>query len=201
MRTRILLSIAIAISGVTQAQTARDIFDQAVIDFKEGRIPEAVKGFDEVAKQAPGQAAQLWQRGIALYYAGRFKDCRTQFEWHRTVNPNDVENAAWHFLCVARQESPEKARAALLPVGEDTRTPMREIYSMFRGEMTPEQVILSAGSKPEAQFYAHLYAGLYYEALGKKAPAVEQMRIAAQERYSMGGYMHDVARVHLRVQR
>jgi hypothetical protein len=34
----------------------------------------------------------------------------------RTVNPNDVENAAWHFLCVARAESPEKARAALLPV-------------------------------------------------------------------------------------
>ena len=200
---RVLLTIAISAtsSGVLQAQGARDIFDQAVTDFHAGRIAESVKGFDEVARLAPGQAAQLWQRGIALYYAGRFKDCREQFEWHRTVNPNDVENAAWHFLCVARQESPAKAKAALLPVGPDERPPMADIYRMFRGDRTPEQVIAAAGENVEAQFYAHLYAGLYYEALGKKPLALEQMRLAAQDRYFVGGYMHSVARVHVRVSR
>lgn len=196
---RFVLSLGLAISA--NAQDVRAIFERAVEDFHAARIADSVKGFDEVARLVPAQAPQLWQRGIALYYAARFKDCRAQFESHRTVNPNDVENAAWHFLCVARAESPEKAKAALLPVGPDSRAPMREIYRMFRGEMTPKQVIDAAGSDGEAQFYAHLYAGLYYEALGKKDAALAELRVAAQDKYSMGGYMHGVARVHTQVQR
>jgi lipoprotein NlpI len=61
------------------------------------------------------------------------------------VNPEDVENAAWHFLCMARGESMEKAKRALLPVGPDSRVPMREIYEMFRGRYTPE-VMRAAGN-------------------------------------------------------
>ena len=134
--------------------------------------------FDKVAKLLPGYAPQLWQRGIALYYAGRYQDCRAQFESHRTVNPDDVENAAWHFLCVARAESPARAKAALLPVGADSRVPMRQIYQMFKGEMRPEQMLASAGATPEGQFYAHLYAGLYFEATGNR----ERARAAALAR-------------------
>ena len=93
--------------------------------------------FDDLARLAPDEAPYLWQRGIAQYYAGRFRECRAQFESHRTVNPDDVENAAWHFLCVARGESVAAARAALLPVGPDARVPMREIYQMFRGVIDP----------------------------------------------------------------
>ena len=80
--------------------------------------------FDVLAKLIPDEAPQLWQRGIALYYAGRFADCRRQFESHRTVNPDDVENAAWHFLCVARERDAGTGTAALLPVGPDARVPM-----------------------------------------------------------------------------
>jgi lipoprotein NlpI len=193
---RLVLSTCLSIAS---AQDVRGILDTAIADFHRARIAESVKGFDEVARLVPDQAPHLWQRGIALYYAGRLKDCRTQFESHRMVNPNDVENAAWHFLCVAREESPEKAKAAILPVGPDARPPMREIYRMFKGEVTPQHVIAGAGSGTEAQFYAHLYAGLYYEALGDKAKALEQFRIAAQERYAVGGYMHSVARVHVKL--
>ena len=134
-----------------------------------------------------------------MYYAGRYDDCRRQFESHRTVNPDDVENAAWHFLCVARGESPAKARAALLPVGPDTRVPMREVYQMFRGTLTPEQVLAAAGSQPAALFYAHLYVGLYFEVQGMAARALEHIKIAAADRFEReGGYMHMVARVHAR---
>lgn len=188
-----------ALAGGIPAQDLQATFDRAVNDFHAGRIGESVAAFDQVAERAKDQRAQLWQRGIALYYAGRYKDCREQFELHRTVNPNDVENAAWHFLCVARAESPEKARAALLPVGPDSRIPMREIYRMFRGQITPEQVIQAAGSAPEAQFYGHLYAGLYLEAIGEAKRSLEQIRIASEERFKAGGYMHGVARVHLRL--
>lgn len=193
----LVLSVGIAVPVFAQGPQA--ILNRAVADFENGRLAESVAAFDNLAKAVPQQAPYLWQRGIALYYAGRYDDCRRQFESHRAVNPDDVENAAWHFLCVARAESPAKARAALLPVGPDARVPMREVYQMFRGTLTPEQVLSAAGSQPDAQFYGHLYVGLYFEALGMKERALERIKIAAADRFERyGGYMHMVARVHLR---
>jgi lipoprotein NlpI len=180
-----------------QAPSPQAVFDRAVEDFLSGRVAESVVGFDTLARLDPARAPQLWQRGIALYYAGRYQDCRSQFESHRTVNPNDVENAAWHFLCVARAESPQRAKAVLLPVGPDARTPMRQVYEMFRGDLTPEAVMAAAGTRADGQFYAHLYIGLYAEALGNKSLALEHIRAAADDRYAAGGYMHTVAKIHL----
>ena len=181
-----------------QADRASAVLDRAVGHFTAGRVAESVAEFDNLVRVAPDYAPFLWQRGIALYYASRYADCRAQFESHRTVNPSDVENAAWHFMCVARAESPDKAKAALLPVGPDDRVPMREIYQMFRGTMTPDQVLSAAGTSEQARFYAHLYEGLYAEAMGNKARALEHIKAAAANQYAAaGGYMHVVARVHL----
>jgi lipoprotein NlpI len=195
----LFLLVVSAVTVPVSAQSPPAIFDRAVADFKNGRFVESAAAFDTLVKAVPAQAPYLWQRGIALYYAGRYDDCRRQFESHRAVNPDDVENAAWHFLCVARAESPAKARAALLPVGPDARAPMREIYQMFRGTLAPEQVLSAAGSQPDAQFYSHLYVGLYFDALGMNDRARELITIAAADRFERyGGYMHMVARVHLR---
>jgi lipoprotein NlpI len=196
MNTLALLCLFVGL--VQQAANPRVVLDRAITDFRAGRITESVTGFDTVAKLVPEYAPELWQRGIALYYAARYKDCRAQFESHRTVNPNDVENAAWHFLCVARDESPAKAKAALLPVGPDARVPMRQVYQMFRGELTPEDVLKAGGTRQESQFYANLYVGLYFEAIGNNARARQHIAAAAAPALaSAGGYMHDVARVHL----
>ena len=193
-----LVAFSVVVAGQQRAQEPQLILDRAVADFENGRVAESVAGFDALVKVLPAFAPQLWQRGIALYYAGRYADCRAQFESHRTVNPNDVENAAWHFLCVARAESPAKARSALLPVGPDARVPMRQIYEMFRGTMKPEEVLAAAGSQAGPQFYAQLYLGLYYEAIGDGPRALEHIKVAADDRYAaVGGYMHSAARVHL----
>jgi lipoprotein NlpI len=182
------------------AQSPRALLDRAVAEFERGQFAQSAASFDQLAKLIPDEAAHLWQRGIVLYYAGRYTDCRRQFESHRTVNPDDVENAAWHFLCVAREQTPEKARGALLPVGPDARVPMREVYQMFRGALTPQDVLKAAGSSPSGLFYAHLYIGLYSEATGRADLAREHLRSAADERYqAAGGYMHLVARVHHKV--
>jgi lipoprotein NlpI len=206
-RVRCLLLCAVAIVSVLTdaplvAQQPQALFERAVADFEGGRIAESAAGFDALVKAFPSVAPQLWQRGITLYYAGRYGDCRAQFELHRTVNPDDVENAAWHFLCVARAESAAKARAALLPVGPDARVPMRQIYEMFRGSLSPEQVAQAAGSQASAQFYAQLYVGLYFEALRDDRRALEHIMAAAADRYAdAGGYMHTVAKVHLGILR
>jgi len=195
----VLVLVLASIGRAPVEQSPQAIMNRAVDAFEQGRFAESATAFDELAKAIPDRAPELWQRGIALYYAGRYDDCRRQFESHRTVNPDDVENAVWHFLCVARGESPAKARAALLPVGPDARVPMREVYQMFRGTLTPERVLSAAGSQPAALFYAHLYVGLYFEAQGMTARALEHIKIAAADRFEReGGYMHMVARVHAR---
>jgi lipoprotein NlpI len=185
--------------AVLLAQGPKAMLDRAADEFAAGRFTQSAQTFDEAAKLIPQEAPYLWQRGIALYYAGRYTDCRRQFESHRTVNPDDVENAAWHFLCVAREQTPEKAGAALLPVGPDPRPPMREVYQMFRGALTPQDVLKAAGNSPSAQFYAHLYIGLYAEAVARKDIALKHITEAAADRYAtVGGYMHMVAAVHLK---
>lgn len=193
------LSAVALVGGIGAAQSpAAPSLDRAIVHFEAGRVAESLIEFDNVAKLMPASAPHLWQRGIALYYAGRYRECQAQFESHRTVNPNDVENAAWHFLCVARAASIEQARASLLPVGPDARVPMREIYRMFSGAIDPDQVLAVADGRSGGQFYAHLYVGLYFEALGRKPEALEHIAAAAASRYAeVGGYMHMVARVHL----
>jgi lipoprotein NlpI len=201
--TRAAATVAIAAlvssSGWAQPTSPRDVLDRAMADFRAGRIAASIEGFDRVAQLQPDAAPHLWQRGIALYYAGRFQDCRAQFETHRTVNPNDVENAAWHFLCVARAESPQAAVQKMLPVGPDQRAPMREIYQLYLGKLTEAEVMAAAGRHAGAQFFAHLYIGLYREARGEPAAAWQAIALAADPKYAdAGGYMHDVARVHVK---
>ena len=201
MKSLVLIISIAALAAVSAqqrpAEDPRSVLDRAIDDFLAGRIKESVTGFDRVAALAPTAAPQLWQRGIALYYVGRYDDCRKQFESHRTVNPNDVENPAWHFLCVSHAESPVKARAALLPVGPDQRSPMREVYEMFKGTMTPEAVLASGTQSTSGRFFAELYVGLYYEATGNKAAGLTHLKAAASAQYAnAGGYMHRVAMLH-----
>jgi lipoprotein NlpI len=173
--------------------------------FKLGHIKESIADFDKFIELVPAQAAYHWQRGISCYYAGRFEEGRKQFESHQTVNSNDVENAVWHFLCVARASGLEKARAALIPIKGDTRVPMMEVHSLFAGKLKPEDVLktASAGDLPKPKldrqlFYAHLYLGLYFEAIKDDKQAREHITKAARQ-YQGGDYMGEVARVHLQL--
>ena len=174
--------------------------ERAEHQFRAGAFSEACADFAKADELAPERAARDWQRGIALYYAGRFVEGRKLFELHRTVNPEDVENAAWHFLCVARLDGVEKARAVLISVAADGRVPMREVQALFAGKGTEADVFRAAergrdDELPGQRFYAHLYVGLYHEASGAVALAEENLRKAAGlAKY--GGYMGEVARVH-----
>ena len=206
MRTSVLVVLCAAVSlwavsalaRQSRVDEAQRLLDRAIVDFENGRVAESVAGFDNVIKAVPAFAPELWQRGIALYYVGRYDDCRAQFESHRTVNPDDVENTFWHYLCVARASSPAKARAALLPVGPDSRVPMRQVYDMLRGTTTPDEVLAAAGRDLRAQFYAELYVGLYYEAQGDAVRGRQHITAAAADRFAAaGGYMQRVAKVHL----
>lgn len=170
--------------------------------FKLGHIEASIADFDRAIELNPGQEPYHWQRGISYYYAGLFRKGRAQFQSHQQVNANDVENAVWHFLCGARLEGVSKARQSLLNIEGDRRVPMMEIYRLFKGEGTVDKVMQAAragDSDPEVRhrqlFYAHLYLGLYHEAMGDEAQARRHLVLAA-DRYPVKHYMGDVARVH-----
>jgi lipoprotein NlpI len=174
--------------------------NRGVEHFRAGNFDKSISDFDKFVELVPTQAAHHWQRGISLYYAGKFEEGAKQFELHKTVNPNDVENAVWHFLCVARASGLEKARASLMPIEGDTRVPMKEIHALFAGKAKADDVLAAAKESKgeEGMFYAHLYLGLYYEAIGDKDKTREHILKAARD-FKAPHYMGDVARVHARV--
>ncbi|MBM4023278.1 MAG: hypothetical protein FJ284_13780 [Planctomycetes bacterium] len=181
----------------------RELFAEAVRVFFEAEPERSARLFDRVAAAAPESEPELWQRGIALYYAGRFADGRRQFELHKTVNPADIENPAWHFLCVARLEGMEAARRAMLAVGDDPRVPMKEILDVFAGRGDEGAVLAAAERGPEPArrnqcCYAHLYLGLHAEVAGNPDQARRHITAAAGP-YRMEHYMGRVAVVHARL--
>lgn len=177
------------------------IFDRAIADFMNGKVRQSVDGFDELAAMLPDSVPRLWQRGIAQYYDGRYKECAQQFAAHRAVNPTDAENVAWHFVCVARAESVARARASVLTIVPDSRVPMPQLYDLLRGLTTPDRVLEAAveTGRLEAEFDAQLYLGLYFEALGDTERTRLHITAAAGDRFKpIGGFMHAAARLHLR---
>lgn len=173
--------------------------------FKLGRFADSVADFDRYLEAAPKQAPGHWRRGISLYYVGRYDDGRKQFAAYEQVDANDVENAVWHFLCAARADGVEKARASMLKIGKDTRIPMMTVYDLYHGEAKPDDVLAAAqaGDATESErkqrlFFAHLYLGLYFDATGDEKQALEHITLAAHK-YYLDGYMGDVARVHEKV--
>lgn len=170
--------------------------------FKLGKIKESIDDFDAYLKVVPQARESHWQRGISLYYAGRFADGAKQFEEGKTVYGNDVENVFWHFLCRARIDGTEKARGQLLTISRDRRVPMMAIDALLRGKNTADDVLkavddanLKGEERKEALFYAHLYLGLYFEATGKPKDSETHLKLA-DESYRIGHYMGDVAHVH-----
>lgn len=175
--------------------------------FKIGKVKASIQDFDKEIALDPKREPHHWQRGIAYYYTGQFSEGRNQFELHQTVNPNDVENAVFHFVCLAQIEGFEAARNALIEIGNDPRIPMAEIYRLYKGKGDEERNVerifeaVTRGQPEVAErnnrfFYAHLYIGLYFEAKGDEKKAEEHIRKAALE-YPQKHYMGDVGRVHL----
>ncbi|MDA7858318.1 hypothetical protein N9B05_00740 [Mariniblastus sp.] len=181
------------------------------ISFAAGQMDACVAAYDKLIELQPSLEPKLWQRGLALYYANEFKKGVQQFETHQLVNTQDVENAVWHLLCAARISNVEEGRGKLIPISEDRRVPMSQIYEMYAGRMTPEQVLAIANrTSPRVEldseqhrlqrYYAYLYIGLYHEMLKDKEASIEAMKKAAKlNPLGKTNFMGQVARVHLQL--
>ena len=164
------------------AQAAADLqpddaeFQQlaAQLLFLSGKVNESIVCFDKANKLNEMQAPHNWQRGCALGCAGKFAEGAEQFGLHHDVNPNDVENSAWYFLCVAKSKTVAAAQASIIDSKGDRREPMMSVLKMLQGTLKPDEVLVAAKANtkegPErklALFYGFLYVGLYYDSIGE----------------------------------
>ncbi len=169
--------------------------------FKAGKFEKSVEDFDHYLKLMPKRKPSHWQRGISCYYAGQYKEGKEQFEGYQKFDSNDVENAVWRYLCMVPLSGKESAQKEILKIGDDKRIPMRQIYEMFAGNLSPEKVMEKAkAGKPSKEqlnrrlFYAHLYLGLFYASDGKHDIAYKHLNTATKD-HPIGHYMWDVARI------
>jgi lipoprotein NlpI len=185
--------------------SVRELYQQGEDHFFAGRFKKSITSWDAEIARLPARDPYHWQRGLGYYYAEDFDKGVKQFERHQKVNGNDVENAVWHFLCAVKRKggSVEKARKALIPIEGDTRVPMKEVHDLFAGKGTEKAVLEAAGKADDKLYrrnqlcYAHLYLGLYHEALGDAKKSLEHMKKAAVD-YRMDHYMGKVAQVHFK---
>jgi hypothetical protein len=74
---------------------ARQLIKEGEDAFRRGDVKQSTQSFDEVYGNFSALRPYLWQRGISLYYAGRFREASEQFQLDVRVNPNDVEEIVW----------------------------------------------------------------------------------------------------------
>ena len=204
----LVLATVLQIFGQENDPNGRDLYARGEEHFFAGRIDESIQNWDLEIVAQPFREPYHWQRGLAFYYANEFEKGVKQFELHQKVNRNDVENAAWHFLCVVRAEggSVKKARKALIPIVGDSRVPMKEVHDLFAGKGTSQDILDAASKNAEGLLlrnqlcYAHLYLGLYYEALGEIEKSRGHIQKSAVE-FRMDHYMGKVAQLHYKLRR
>ncbi len=165
----------------------------------------ALADLDRYATERPERADRLWERGIAAYYAGHYREGAKQFLGYQRFDRGDVENAVWFVICRARLDGFAEAARNMPQVGPDRRVPMKQIEQLFRSQGTIDDVFQAAeaGKVDQAtrnyrRFYAHLYVGLFLEASGQPDKGFEQIRLAA-DKYPNDHYMWDVAKLHVQL--
>ena len=175
--------------------------------FGAGCMKEAAEVYDEILEANPSYKPRFWQRGLALYYAEEYQKGVEQFESHQTFNSQDVENSVWHLLCQSRLTSVEKAREKMIKIEEDSRIPMKQVFDMFAGTGSPEEVLQACqydkeDAKPDSAIYHGLiYIGLFHEMMGDQEASNNSMTEALRFVEPGRGLMSHVAEGHLRTRK
>jgi lipoprotein NlpI len=177
------------------------------IHFQQAAFQKSVRDFNRYVVLDPKIESRQWERGISMYYTQQYKQGATQFELYQTYHSQDVENSVWRFLCMVPDSGVAKARKVMLSIENDRRIPMMKVFEMYRGTVTPAEVLQAVEQgdptkevKATRAFYAHLYLGLYYEVTDKPKLARKYIQLAANPQLlghaGINSYMWDVARVH-----
>lgn len=129
------------------------------------RFADAEASYRRMVELDPALDASHWRLGIACFFASHPQAGADQFEKYHSFDSVDRENGIWRYFCHYRASGKDAARKQLLRYDTDDRPPFREVYQLFQGTLSAEQVLKTASAAAEntrAQrlFYSHLYVGL-----------------------------------------
>lgn len=176
--------------------------------FFRGKFAEAVADYEKMVELKPALDRDHWRKGIAYFYAGRFKDAAHQFEIYHVYDNVDRENGIWRYLSQVKALGRDKAREGLLKYEKDDREPFPNVYRLFSGELSGDDVLkrinaaeISPREKEQRLFYAELYVGLNEFVDGRVESAEQHLEKATKNAWGSKagggpGYMWHVARVH-----
>src|SRR5688572_1704435 len=172
LRRHLLASRPDELSARPAPEDGPALHEKAIDLFHRKDFSAAVAEFDR-AIRAGGRthtADACWERGLALYYAGEPEKARAQFDAYHKVDPLDIENGLWRYLCVAVRDGSEKAREALPAYERKTRAPFPALLELYNGRGSIDAVLeqASAGATgarlDENLFYAHFYVAKHLQA-------------------------------------
>lgn len=176
-----------------------------------GDFKSAAADYDKMVELEPELDTGHWRRGIAWFYTGEYEKAAGQFERYHSFDNVDRENGIWRYLCQYKAFGVEKAREGLLKYEKDDREPFGDVYRLFQGTMTADELLakirdaqISDSEREKRLFYAELYVGLNEAVEGRVDSAREHLEAAAKNPWPQQSgygphYMYQVARLHAEV--
>ncbi len=173
-----------------------------------GKFTEAAADYDRMVELDAKQDASHWRRGIALFYAGMYAQAAGQFERYHSFDNVDRENGIWRYLSQVKAYGKERARQDLLKYEKDDREPFPDVYRLFAGTVTAEEILqhvadarIDDAEREKRLFYAHLYVGLNCAIEDEPDAARGHLAKAAANTWAASAgygprYMQHVARLH-----
>jgi len=173
-----------------------------------GEFDKAVADYDRMVELDAAQDASHWRRGIALFYAKKYEQAARQFERYHSFDNVDRENGIWRYLSQLKAFGKERARQDLLKYEKDDREPFPDVYQLFAGKLTPQEILQHVAAaqiddqeREKRLFYAHLYIGLNSAVEDQPDAALEHLSKAAANTWAGSAgygprYMQHVARLH-----
>ncbi|MBI5761141.1 MAG: tetratricopeptide repeat protein [Planctomycetales bacterium] len=176
--------------------------------FFRGQFAEAIQDYEKMVELRPETEASHWRRGIAYFYAERYKDAIRQWDLYSTFDDVDRENGIWRFLSQVKAHDVKTARDGLLKYKKDDREPFPDVYAMFAGKLSGDEMItridkasLSKDEREKRLFYAHLYVGLLDVVEDRRNTAIKHLRESTSNSWGRDAgygpnYMWHVGRLH-----
>ncbi|MCA9009928.1 MAG: hypothetical protein KDB01_09295 [Planctomycetaceae bacterium] len=149
-----------------------------------GEFERAETDYVEMVRLKPELDASHWRLGIAMFFAGHPQQAAQQFDKYNSFDNVDRENGIWRYLSHYRAFGREEARRQLLRYEKDDRPPFKEVYQLFDGGLTADDVLKAIPDDPAATdrdarlFYSHLYIGMNQVVEGKTEAAQASLRSA-----------------------
>jgi len=187
------------LNGLVGEEPSRYHHYRAEVYFRLGRFEDSLKDYHKAVEHGwPHDDDSCWERGLAQYYVGEFKNGAEQFARYHRVGALDIENGIWRFLCIAEEHGIEKARETMFEYTRKLRNPFPALLEVFMGRGEPEAVfeeakrgVTSDVERTTNQFYAHYYLGKYYEIVDQDKKALEQVQLALK--YPIQHFMYACA--------